>query len=251
LELLALTSKFRQAFPKDETNPNLSPEDATRCACTDSSNSSAIEFLTFLSGPSCTDMTYPNATAVHFADLNGDGRAEYLWVGPNGEVTAYYNNGYTDDDSITNGDHIDWVPAGEIATGVGGLRAQIRFADLNGDGRADYLYVTDNGSVIAYLNGGQIPGSATPANVVWLPQGYVATGIGENGAGTRFADLAGVGRSDYLWVDDVGAVTGYLNTGPTEGDGINADHVGWLPQGIIATGIGEGRWNTQFGDIGK
>lgn len=198
-------------------------------------------------------MSYPISTAVHFADLDGDGRVEYLWVGPEGQVTAYYNNGYNDDDSITDGAYIDWVPAGEIATGIGGMRAQIRFADLNGDGRADYLYVTDNGSVIAYINGGQIPGSPTPANINWLPQGLVASGIGESGAGTRFGDLAGVGRADYLWVDDWGALTGYLNTGPTEGDSANAGHVGWLPQGIIATGLGykSNRWGIQFGDIGK
>ena len=196
-------------------------------------------------------MSYPNATAVHFADLNGDGRAEYLWVGPNGEVTAYYNGGYTDDDAITNGAHVNWVPAGQIASGIGGLRAEIRFADLNGDGRADYLWVKPDGSVIAYLNGGQIAGSATPANINWLPQGQIASGIAENGAGTRFANLAGVGRSDYIWVNSIGALTGYLNTGPTQGNGPNAGHVGWLPQGTIATGIGEGRWNTQFGDIGK
>jgi FG-GAP-like repeat len=228
-----------------------SVEDATQCSCTDNSNPNAIALIATLSGPSCADMSYPHATAVHFADLDGDGRAEYLWVGLNGEVTAYYNNGYIDNDTITDGGHIDWVPAGEIATGIGGLRAEIRFADLNGDGRADYLWVHSDGSVTAYLNGGQIAGSPTPANVVWLPQGVIATGIGKNGAGTRFADLAGVGRSDYIWVDDNGALTGYLNLGSPVPNGPDGGQVGWLPQGIIATGIGEGRWNTQFGDIGE
>ena len=110
-------------------------------------------------------MSYPNATAVHFADLNGDGRAEYLWVGPNGEVTAYYNNGYTGNDAITDGNHVDLIQAGQIASGIGGIRAEIRFADLNGDGRADYLWVQRDGSVIAYLNGGQKVNTATPTNI--------------------------------------------------------------------------------------
>lgn len=30
-------------------------------------------------------------TAVHFADFNGDGRSEYLWVDNNGAVTAFLN----------------------------------------------------------------------------------------------------------------------------------------------------------------
>lgn len=142
-------------------------------------------------------MSYPNAKAVHFADLNGDGRAEYLWVGPKGQVQAWYNNGYLDDDAIKTS-HVDWVPAGQIASGIGGLRAEIRFADLNGDGRADYLWVQPDGSITAYINGGQIGGSKTPANINWLPQGVIATGIGENGAGVRLPDLAGVGRADYV-----------------------------------------------------
>ncbi|PNP80957.1 hypothetical protein FNYG_05772 [Fusarium nygamai] len=33
-------------------------------------------------------------TTVHSADLNGDGRSEYLWVDNNGAVTAFLNLGY-------------------------------------------------------------------------------------------------------------------------------------------------------------
>ncbi|PVH89306.1 carbohydrate esterase family 3 protein [Cadophora sp. DSE1049] len=224
------------------------PPDTSQCSCFDDSVVDDIGRQEDKSGPSCTDMSYPNATAVHFADLNGDGRAEYLWVGPKGEVKAYYNNGYSGNGSqaIT-----DWRPAGVIATGIGGLRDEIRFADLNGDGRADYLWVKPDGAIEAYLNGGHIAGSATPANIQWLPQGTIAAGIGKNGAGVRLANIAGVGRADYVWVDDVGALTGYLNTGPKNGNGGDAGQVGWSPQGTIATGIGMKRWNLQFGDIGK
>lgn len=38
-------------------------------------------------------MSVSNITAVHFADLNGDGRAEYLWVGEQGQVTAFLHLG--------------------------------------------------------------------------------------------------------------------------------------------------------------
>lgn len=42
-------------------------------------------------------LTYPLASAVHFADLNGYGRAEYLWVDDAGAVTAFLNLGGPDD----------------------------------------------------------------------------------------------------------------------------------------------------------
>ncbi|KAA9377028.1 hypothetical protein F5972_21540 [Microbispora cellulosiformans] len=46
-----------------------------------------------------------------------------------------------------------WNWAGEIATGAA-PREQVRFADLNGDGRDDYLVVDDQGGVRAWFNNG-------------------------------------------------------------------------------------------------
>ncbi len=40
-----------------------------------------------------------------------------------------------------------------IATGVGINSSGVRFADLNGDGRAQYLNVNAAGAVDAWLNG--------------------------------------------------------------------------------------------------
>ena len=39
-----------------------------------------------------------------------------------------------------------------MATGVGANGSDIKFADLNGDGQADYLWVHADGSVNAWLN---------------------------------------------------------------------------------------------------
>jgi hypothetical protein len=71
--------------------------------------------------------------------------------------------------------------------------------DLNGDGRAEYLFVHDDGSVDAWLNlGGPDDGPNVrlhwlganviltffqAAKVVWSPSGSIATGIGEDGTG--------------------------------------------------------------------
>lgn len=60
-------------------------------------------------GDSCEAMGYNLVHAVHFADLNGDGRAEYLWVDENGAVTCFLNLG----SSIDQGPHaaeVSWLP---------------------------------------------------------------------------------------------------------------------------------------------
>lgn len=134
-----------------------------------------------------------------------------------------------------------------IASGVGSLtrREQIRFADLNGDGRADYLVVEEDGSVNAWLN---VLDGSDIGNIVWVEQGQIAAGIGRTGAGVRFADLNGDGRAEYLYLDDLGAVTCYLNGGYTYVDS-KKGKVGWIAQGVVATGVSGGaRHNVRFTD---
>ncbi|RFU29502.1 hypothetical protein B7463_g6841, partial [Scytalidium lignicola] len=202
-----------------------------------------------LTGDSCYDMGYNLVHAVHFADLNGDGRAEYLWVDANGAVTAFLNLGPTSGQESFTGATVQWLPQGVIATGVGAMRQEVQFADLNGDGRAEYLWVHPNGSVEAWLNLGGPNDGPNAAQVGWLYQGFIATGIGAPGSSISFADLNGDGRAEYLSTDPSGAVTCYLNLGPTIDDGPHAAIVGWLPQGVIATGVGGVRNQTVFADI--
>ncbi|MCJ1402570.1 hypothetical protein MMC11_005790 [Xylographa trunciseda] len=222
-------------------------QDPTVCICND--NIGGSDYLVDQTGPSCADMSTPYTNAVHFADLNGDGRAEYLWVDANGTVTAFLNLGPPDGEESLQGAQVGWLPQGVIASGVGATRGQVQFADLNGDGRAEYLFVYPNGSVAAWLNLGGPNDGPNAAQVGWLPQGLIADGIGTPGSSIMFADLNGDGRAEYLSVDDNGAVTCYLNLGPIIDDGPHAAIVGWLPQGVIATGVGAGRINTVFADI--
>lgn len=81
-----------------------------------------------------------------FTDLDRDGRAEYLQIGPKGQVHGFYNQGPPDDKESQTAAKFGWRDAGEIASGVGALPHQIRFADPNGDGLAEYIWVHDNGS---------------------------------------------------------------------------------------------------------
>ncbi|MEV5511295.1 FG-GAP-like repeat-containing protein [Streptomyces orinoci] len=172
-------------------------------------------------GVIATGITGVTPDQVRFADINGDGKADYLIVGKDGSIHAYINKG---------GDgHGGWTDYGVIATGApGGTPDRVRFADINGDGKADYLVVGDNGSVHAWINnGGDGHGG-------WKDAGLIATGTaGVTPDQVRFADINGDGKADYLLVDDKGAVRAFLNKG---GDG----HGGWADYGKIATGAAAG-----------
>lgn len=119
--------------------------------------------------------------------LIGDGIDDYVQIDAQGRLTAYKNGGPS---STSN---VPWVWYSEdngnlIATGVGVPGSAIRLADLNGDGKADYVIVDpETGSITWYENGGeQVDGSW-----IWYPRGKVADGIG-NGAGVVLADIVSV-----------------------------------------------------------
>lgn len=170
------------------------------------------------------DLDQDGAHAVQFADLNADGRDDFIWIGPNGEVTAYVNGGPAADG------HWIWYPQpSNIAGGVGGERGEIHFADLTGDGRAEYLWVHPDGSVDVWLNQQQSTETASTLAINWLPQTRSAGGIGRNGAGVRFADLNADGRAEYIYVQDDGSLIIYLNTG-SQDNGPNAGVINWSLQ---------------------
>jgi lysophospholipase L1-like esterase len=218
---------------------------------------------------------------VHIADINGDGRDDYLWLYMNGTIAPYLNI-----ESQTDGQPT-WLPQAIIPSGLGISRDNITFADLNGDGKADYvflddksgavtlwlntgsgrteetgqgilfadlngdgrdeyLFVDEDGSVTAYLN----LGGSNPGQPGWLPQGVIANGVGAKQHQIRFADINGDGRVEYLVVDDeTGAVTSWANEGSPQGNnGPDAGKVVWASQGTIATGVGVGK-GVRFADI--
>ncbi|MGJ6964667.1 GDSL-type esterase/lipase family protein [Streptosporangium sp. G11] len=137
---------------------------------------------------------------VRFADMNGDGLDDYLMVGDEGSVEAWYRSN----------DTFKMIYGGVVAPGVSGAtRKAIRFADVNGDGRDDYLRTSDAGAVHAYIN--------TPAangRIHWVERLNWAPGVSY---GTRdklrLADVNGDRRADYLMVDSTGRVHAYINNG--------------------------------------
>lgn len=182
----------------------------------------------------------PSTTAVRFGDLNGDGKSDFLYVDRVGAVRAFLNVG--------EGTKVSWLDQGIIATGVGATRGTVQFADINGDGRVDYLWVHDDGSVDCWLNRGGPDNGPNAGKIAWHPQERIASGIGKDGAGVRFADLNGDGRAEYLYVNTDSSVEAYLNMGPG-GGGADSGVVGWSSQGVVATGVGVTRENVVFADM--
>ncbi|CZR50217.1 uncharacterized protein PAC_00089 [Phialocephala subalpina] len=172
---------------------------------------------------------------VVFADIDGDGYADYLWISTSGDVSAWINGKGVDSSGT-----YKWSSLGTIATGLGGTRDTIRFADIDGDGRADYIYVGPTGSLTAYLN----YGSGTKPS--WQNMGQIAAGLGFSDApGVQLFDINNDGRADYLWVSPTGQVTAYINELGTQAK-LSPN---WTSAGVIATGVGAARANITFADL--
>ncbi|MFD7784992.1 FG-GAP-like repeat-containing protein [Streptomyces nojiriensis] len=171
-------------------------------------------------------------TRVRLADFDGDGRADYLYIAPDGGVTAYINRG--GDVTGPNG----WNNIGKVAWGTTTVHQRVRFADFDGDGRTDYWRIADTGAVNVHLNRGGDPAGAGG----WIDLGQIATGTTTDRTRVRLADLDGDGRADYSTVNPNGSLTTYLNRG---GD----RHGGWHGAGQTATGLTSDHTRVQLADI--
>lgn len=153
---------------------------------------------------------------VLFADINGDGRPDYLVKHPNGAIDAFLNIG-----KPKSVDGIKWIPAGQIAGGFG--TDDISLADITGDGRSDYLLWSKTGGITGYLNY-RTEKEGQPGWSDLGPMGSFAGGVGPSSAYVRLADLNGDGRADYAVIADDGSVDLYLNKGTVDtsviGDGV-------------------------------
>ncbi|HET9140296.1 glucosaminidase domain-containing protein [Actinophytocola sp.] len=121
---------------------------------------------------------------ARWTDLDGDGRTDFAAVQPaTGEVRAWHN--------VAGLATMPWGGA-SVVVGTGFTDpARIRFADLDGDRRAEVISIEPGGTVRAWRN---VAGFAT------MPWGgasvVIATGF-DPGA-TFFADLDADGRSDIV-----------------------------------------------------
>ena len=136
---------------------------------------------------------------VRFADIDGDGCADYLTLNPDtGAINTWLNTGHFP----------VWNEVGLLATGVGYPGNAIRLVVINGDGRADYVILREDGSALVYTN---VPGSGVaPA---WGPSPVaLANGVGASRNNVIFGDVDGDGKADYLVINPkTGAIDAYIN----------------------------------------
>ncbi|KAK8855247.1 carbohydrate esterase family 3 protein [Apiospora arundinis] len=124
---------------------------------------------------------------LRLADIDGDGRADYLCLEKDGRTTGFLNT------------KTGIVDVGQIKFSEGWDRANIRFADVEGSGRADLIWVdkyTGQGTVMKNKGRQQTGGSS----FTWENRGVLYPGIGERGANMHFANLGGKGRADFVQV---------------------------------------------------
>ncbi|KAI0145418.1 hypothetical protein GGR57DRAFT_494464 [Xylariaceae sp. FL1272] len=96
----------------------------------------------------------------------------------------------------------------------------VRIADIDGDGRADFCLLAADGTIGCSRNGGTgdkptWQGSSTPAGI----RGKVFNEAQTDKAGIVLADLSGDFRSDYMYINDFGNVHTWINNRST-GSGI-------------------------------
>jgi hypothetical protein len=142
--------------------------------------------------------------AVRFADIDGNGRSDYLCIEKDGRTWGYLNN---NDGSLT---YISQFKKTENKD-----RANIRFVDVNGDGRDDFVWVDKfNGDASVWYNRGPTPASGSA--YTWEGKGAVYQGALQ-GSCEHFPDLDGNGRADLHVVDSIDntAVT-WFNVCPGE-----------------------------------
>ncbi|MEW2372532.1 FG-GAP-like repeat-containing protein [Streptomyces sp. NPDC006656] len=167
---------------------------------------------------------------IRWADFDGDRKPDYITVADNGEVSVYLNRG--GDPAGANG----WQAIGKVATGITNDRSRVRFADFDGDGKADYIVINTDGSLDVFLNqGGDSAGG-------WKALVKVAAGMTKDATKIRFADWDGDGRGDYIVFNDAGGFAAYLNRGGDQSGN------GWPALGQVAGGVTNDRSRVRLAD---
>ncbi|KAJ0109024.1 hypothetical protein J7T55_002216 [Diaporthe amygdali] len=155
---------------------------------------------------------------LHLADWNGDGACDIIYTNPDGGAVEVWLN------RIKTTGNFNWEYVGNPAPklscdqtrGVGINDLAVRFADLSGNGRPDYLCMEKDGRTKGYLHNSD--GSFT-----WIPQFKKTDNFDR--ANYRWADVNGDGRADLIWTDK-----------------FKGDATVWTNQGMIQSGDSSFTW---------
>ncbi|EPE33632.1 SGNH hydrolase [Glarea lozoyensis ATCC 20868] len=167
---------------------------------------------------------------VHLADLNGDGKCDFLIVDKASGSVRMIRNDYS---AAT--DKFAWTDMGIVFDGggcknhygVGLFDMGVRFADITGNGFPDYLCIDPDGRTDAWIN----------TNIVFRAMGQAKASAGADRANIRWADVNGDGKADYIWIDEfLGTYQYWTNAGPGNPADNLGSHIHWDARGVSGGG---------------
>ncbi|KAF5671674.1 carbohydrate esterase family 3 [Fusarium heterosporum] len=139
---------------------------------------------------------------VHLGDIDGDGRLDYCVMHDNADIYCYRNGG-------TGNGAAYWQDFGKEATFTGknmGDMRGVRFVDINGDGRSDWVWIGKSGETTIYINK---RGKGTGLIPYWEKAAKSHPGMGEDTGETRwnvqFGRIYGNGFRDYSFFKKSGS----------------------------------------------
>lgn len=153
---------------------------------------------------------------VILADLNGDGRDDFLMADDSGAVRAWVNNGSPTSWTNLQGVNPPW-------SNVKG--SMVRMADVDGDGKADMIVLASDGSAKVWKNtdNGR---KFTALDAAWAPALVSSDKV-------RFVDMNGDGYADYVILYSDGAMKWAQNT---KNNGKDKSKANFAALKTIATG---------------
>ncbi|KAL8924334.1 MAG: hypothetical protein Q9208_004115 [Pyrenodesmia sp. 3 TL-2023] len=165
---------------------------------------------------------------LRMSDVTGDGKADYIMIAPQSASLAVFANNGSGDASVA-GDGI-W------------------FADMDGDGLDDKVWISVDGHMSVWLNGQA--NAQAPNGWDWFAQNErkpISTGIAARREQYRLADIDGDGKADILIVDvNTRAISAWLNNGANMTAGPQGWN--WTPVGQIWSSSGDAA-GIRFADV--
>ncbi len=157
--------------------------------------------------------TIPSDTTITFADVDGDGRPDYLLTDTLGGVRVWFNEKGPDmshsgdaSDAQPGPSPLHWISAPGVPHSATSPR-QFRWADINGDGKADLILITAGGGANAWLNQNSDPlGGIHLHNI-----GSIAADKNVPPEDVQFVDVGGNGKADFVRVGWTGVMHIWLN----------------------------------------